>query len=134
LNDRAVLLNVFRSTQVGQTNFPKPHHFDVNDDVTMLASKTRPVHSIIPRGSGPDLPAWVAFDKQVLSFDAFYTEDVSQRPSEPYRVHRCKLMFYLEDDTMQVVEPRDDNSGLTQGQSRSAARFTKYLTINLPKT
>ena len=103
--------------QVGQTNFPKPHHFDINDDVTLLAPKSRPVHSSIPRGNGPDLPAWVAFDKQVLGFDAYYTEDVSQRPSEPYRVHRCKVMFYLEYDTMQVVEPRDDNSGLTQGPS-----------------
>jgi len=53
---------------------------------------------------------------QVLSFDGFYTEEVSQRPSEPYRVHRCKVMFFLEDDTMQVVEQRQENSGLTQGQ------------------
>ena len=53
---------------------------------------------------------------QVLSFDAFYTEEVTQRPSEPYRVRRCKVLFYLEDDSMQVVEPRDDNSGLSQGR------------------
>jgi len=44
-------------------------------------------------------------------------EEVTQRPSEPYRVHRCKVLFYLEDDSMQVVEPRDDNSGLSQGWS-----------------
>lgn len=100
------------SKTVGQTNFPKPHHFDVNDDVTRLADKSRPVNSKIPRGSGPDLPAWVAFDKQVLGFDAYYTEEVNgQRASqEPYRVHRCKVMFYLEDDTMQVVELQEDNS------------------------
>ena len=57
----------------------------------------------------------MAFDKQVLAFDAFYTDEVAQRPSEPYRVHRCKVLFYLEDDSLQVVEPRSDNSGLTQG-------------------
>jgi len=42
-------------------------------------------------------------------------EEVTQRPSEPYRVHRCKVFFFLEDDTMQVVEPHNDNSGLSQG-------------------
>jgi len=84
----------------------------------LLADASKPNHSKIPRGNGgPDLPAWVAFDKQVLRFDAFYTEEVTQRPSEPYRVHRCKVLFHLEDDSMQVVEPRDDNSGLTQGRS-----------------
>ena len=51
----------------------------------------------------------------MLSFDAFYMEEVTQRPSEPYRVHRCKVLFYLEDDSMQVVEARSDNSGLSQG-------------------
>jgi len=79
------------------------------------ASKLQQNRSRIPRGNGPDLPAWVAFDKQVLSFDAFYVEEVTQRQSEPYRVRRCKLLFFLEDDSMQVVEPRDDNSGLSQG-------------------
>jgi len=81
----------------------------------VLAEQFRPVNSKIPRGNGPDLPSWVAFDKQVLSFDAYYVEEVTLHPSEPYRVHRCKVMFHLEDDTMQVIEPRDDNSGLTQG-------------------
>jgi len=64
-----VLLSACCCTQVGQTNFPKPHHFDVNDDVTLLADRSRPISSQIPRGSGgPDLPAWVAFDKQVEPF------------------------------------------------------------------
>jgi len=79
--------------------------------VTLLADTKRPNNSRIPRGTGPDLPAWVAFDKQVLSFDAYYAEEVKQS----YCVHRCKVLFYLEDDTMQVVEPRDNNSGLSQG-------------------
>ena len=28
--------------------------------------KIRPKNSAIPRGSGTDLPAWVAFDRQVI--------------------------------------------------------------------
>ena len=55
------------------------------------------------------------FDGQVLSFDAFFLEAVTERASEQYRAHRCKLLFYLEDDSMQLVEPRMVNAGLPQG-------------------
>jgi Ca2+-binding EF-hand superfamily protein len=117
------------SKTVGQNKFHKSHHFDYNNEVALMvgASKPgiggeqlpfqepRPNNSNIPRGSGPDLPAWVAFDKQVLSFDSYYMESVSQRPNEPYRVHRCKVLFYLEDDSIQVIEPREKNTGLPQG-------------------
>lgn len=75
----------------------------------------KPNNSRIPRGSGPDLPAWVAFDKQVLCFEAYYSESVGHRPGEPFRIHRCKVLFYLEDDSLQVVEPKEQNTGLTQG-------------------
>lgn len=133
------MLLINETVQIGQTNFPKPHHFDREHDVTYLTSANpRPNNSKIPRGDGADLPAWVAFDKQVLSFDAFYTEEVTQRPSEPYRVHRCKVLFYLEDDSLQVVEPRNDNSGLSQGRPflsrvRLLVVLQAYYVLCLPK-
>lgn len=68
--------------------------------------KPAPRHSAIPRGSGSSVPAYVAFDKQVLSFDAYYQEAINERREERYRVRKCKILFYLEDDSLQVVEPR----------------------------
>jgi hypothetical protein len=38
-----------------------------------------------------------------------------ERASEQYRVRNVKIMFYLEDDTIQVNEPRTKNAGYNQG-------------------
>lgn len=61
------------------------------------------------------LPAWIAFDRQVLRFDAFFREAVAERQDEQVRVRKCKVLFYLEDDTIQVNETVQDNSGIPQG-------------------
>jgi hypothetical protein len=75
----------------------------------------RPKNSVYPRGEGSDKPAWVAFDKQVLCFDGYFQESVVERAGEQYRVRNVKIMFYLEDDTIQVIEPRKKNAGYNQG-------------------
>ena len=97
-------------------------------------------HSIYPPGEGEPAPAWITFDRQVLSFDAYFHEMVvptgsflilnlllakSEISSEEFRVknfldrefetrivnmekHRIryvKIYFYLEDDSIQVIEP-----------------------------
>ncbi|XP_016429441.1 EF-hand domain-containing family member C2-like [Sinocyclocheilus rhinocerous] len=80
----------------------------------LLGQSSRPKYSLFPKGEGSDAPAWVAFDKQVLCFDAYFQETVPQRREEKYRVRTCKIYFYLEDDTIQVVEPELKNSGIPQ--------------------
>ena len=52
----------------------------------------------------------------MLSFDAYYQEAVVERREEQYRVRKCKIYFYLEDDSIQVIEPRFKNAGVPQGQ------------------
>lgn len=37
------------------------------------------------------------------------------KSQENYRIRRYKIVFYLEDDTIQVNEPKVENSGLPQG-------------------
>ncbi|XP_068772171.1 EF-hand domain-containing family member C2 isoform X8 [Struthio camelus] len=62
----------------------------------------------------PLLPG-ASFDRNVLSFDAYFEEEVPDKNQELYRIRHCKIYFYLEDDTIQVVEPEVKNSGITQG-------------------
>lgn len=114
---------------LGKSKYHKSHHFDYSNDVSLMVGeakpgiggeplpgqKLKPNTSKIPRGSGPDLPTWVAFDKQVLCFDAYFQEAVHEKREEQYRIRKCKIYFYLEDDSIQVIEPRDKNSGLPQG-------------------
>lgn len=77
---------------------------------------TAPKGSVYPVSTdGPAQPAWLAFDRKVLCFNAFFQESIVERRDEKDRVRQCKIYFYLEDDTLQVVEPVTDNSGLPQG-------------------
>ena len=52
---------------------------------------------------------------QVLRFYAYFKEGVVERPDETWRLRKCTMYYYLEDDTLQVSEPKVDNSGLPQG-------------------
>nr|XP_033805120.1 EF-hand domain-containing family member C2 [Geotrypetes seraphini] len=114
---------------LGKEKFHKSQHFDFTNKIPKWVGEAKsgigggpfggqklpPKHSIFPRGVGSDSPSWVAFDKQVLSFDAYFTEDIVSSTEEHYRVRLCKIYFYLEDDTIQVVEPELKNSGIPQG-------------------
>ncbi|XP_021262975.1 EF-hand domain-containing family member C2 isoform X2 [Numida meleagris] len=77
--------------------------------------KLKPKFSVFPAEVDCGAPGWIAFDKQVLSFDAYFEEEVPDKNQELYRIRRCKIYFYLEDDTIQVLEPRVKNSGINQG-------------------
>jgi hypothetical protein len=73
---------------------------------------------VYPKTSGKgQLPAWIAFDRQVLRFEAFFREAVHERREEQFRIRKCTILFYLEDDTIQVNEPVQDNSGIPQGNT-----------------
>ncbi|NP_001296746.1 EF-hand domain-containing family member C2 [Danio rerio] len=114
---------------LGKDKFHKSQHFDYSNGVAMMVGTEKPgiggdlllgqsaraKYSRFPKGEGSGAPAWLAFDKQVLCFDAYFNEDVPQRREEKYRVRKCKIYFYLEDDTIQVVEPEFKNSGIPQG-------------------
>ena len=46
---------------------------------------------------------------QVLRFDAFFKQTVHESPDEYYRVRVVKMYYYLEDDSIAVVEPPVQN-------------------------
>jgi EF-hand domain-containing protein 1 len=60
------------------------------------------------------LPKWVQQDRKVLRFFGYFQEHVTDTPSENSRIRRVVFLYYLEDDTLQVSEPKQDNSGLPQ--------------------
>ncbi|XP_040004665.1 EF-hand domain-containing family member C2 [Xiphias gladius] len=115
--------------QLGKERFHKSQHFDYSNGVPMLVGpekpgiggellvgqKLKPKYSVYPKGEGSDVPSWVAFDKQALCFEAYFQEAVPEAQDETYRVRKCNIYFYLEDDTIQVVEPQYKNSGIPQG-------------------
>merc|ERR1719421_264155 len=87
-------------------------------------STTRDVFKATPRDYD-QLPAWDGLDRQVLRFYGCFKEAVVETNMENYRVRKCVLLYYLEDDTCLITEPRQDNSGIPQGTLVRRHRFPK---------
>ena len=51
---------------------------------------------------------------QVLRWYGYFKEAVTESPTENHRVRKVVVLFYLEDNSCQVVEPKEDNSGIPQ--------------------
>ncbi|KAI8464444.1 MAG: hypothetical protein J3K34DRAFT_526184 [Monoraphidium minutum] len=64
---------------------------------------------------GESLPKWVENDRKVLRFWGYFQESVTESNIENHRVRRVALYYYLADDSLQVTEPQQDNSGIQQG-------------------
>lgn len=71
------------------------------------------------------IPAHVGFDKKVLLFDAYFKQTVHESPSQFYTVRSVKIYYYLEDDSISVVEPVIENSGIPQGKLIKRQRLPK---------
>jgi len=96
----------------------KDQVFHPTFDKTVDNAKARPGSARIRPQSGLPLsfvPKWISQDKKVLTFEAYFKEAVHESRLEHYRVRRCVVNYFLEDDTIKVSEPREENSGLPQG-------------------
>ncbi|KAM6915155.1 EF-hand domain-containing protein 1 [Xenentodon cancila] len=71
------------------------------------------------------IPAHVALDKKILRFYAYFMEDVLFSPEEKYRVRSVVIYYYLEDDSMLLIEPVVENSGIPQGKRIKRQRLPK---------
>lgn len=114
---------------LGKSRFHKSHSFDYNDDVPVCVGEKKPGiggeplpgqsrgrnTSVYPDGVGTGQPSWVAFDRQVLRFYAYFQEAIEEKQEERYRIRNCVILFYLEDDSIQVNEQAVENSGIPQG-------------------
>merc|ERR1711988_104053 len=74
-----------------------------------------PQHEEPMAPTAPAVPAYVALDRMVLRFFAYFKEAVHESRMENYRVRKVTVLYYLEDNTLQVNEPKEENSGIPQG-------------------
>lgn len=71
------------------------------------------------------VPATVVYDKKVLRFFGYFKQTVYESPNEFFRVRPVTILYYLEDDSMQVYEDLVENSGIPQGKLIRRHRFPK---------
>ena len=61
------------------------------------------------------LPQWIKYDKNVLKFLGYFSEHVVESAYENYRIRKCNIFYYLDDDSLHIDEIREENSGIVQG-------------------
>ena len=70
-------------------------------------------------------PTWLKHDRQVLQFNAYFQEHVVENPDENYRIRKCIIYYYLDDNSMYITEPKIENSGIPQGVFLKRHKFPK---------
>lgn len=117
-------------TYTSKTCIEKPRYLEPIDEFTLKSLKgltqsaeiVPKVEEPVPRSSSLNeafprvLPQWMKYDKRVLRFEGYFNEHVNESAHENYRIRRCTLNYYLDDDTLQVIENRVPNSGIVQGE------------------
>ena len=138
-----------------KTCIEKPRYLEPIDEYTLnsLRGLTSSVDSgttkakqtsmpeILKEESPRVLPQWMKYDKRVLRFDGYFNEHIVESAHENYRIRKCTLLYYLDDDTLQVIEDRVQNSGIVQGefirrhrvlnQDSKSGEFIKWRDIHL---
>jgi hypothetical protein len=74
-------------------------------------------------GTEPFVPPKFALAGQKLTFKGFFQEGVPESSVETSRKRHLVVMYYLEDDTAEIVEPFVRNNGLPPG------RFLKRMSL-----
>lgn len=118
-----------------KADYHKSHIFDVKNGCQIVKEGSKPVTNydvdlsiaqvseefdatqtgFNAAGTMTRLPAWVAFDRKVLRFFAYFKERVFASNMESSRVRKCVIYYYLDDNTIHVAEPKVENSGIPQG-------------------
>lgn len=91
----------------------------VRFDPSLIYGRTR---TTVPKQF---LPHYVLYDQKCLTFRAFFRQSVVESPLEHYRIRQVNIIYFLEDDTITVMEPRTLNSGLDQGRLIRRAKIPK---------
>ena len=82
-------------------------------------------HRSLPFCPSSKLPAFLEHDRRVLLFHAYYEEDVLQSPVESKRITKCEIYFFVEDGKIEIVQTKQENSGIPQGVFLRRSRVEK---------
>jgi hypothetical protein len=85
-------------------------------DTIKAARPYDPIKDALNATPTSSLPRWIEHDRKVLRFYGYFQEHVNEDPTANMRVRKVVFLYYLEDDTMQISEPKQDNSGLPQAR------------------
>ncbi|XP_059621272.1 EF-hand domain-containing protein 1-like [Phlebotomus argentipes] len=73
----------------------------------------------------PFYPHFVQYDKMILTFRGYFRQQVAELPEDANRIRYVNILYFLEDDTITVLEPQIQNSGFPQGRIIRRSRIMK---------
>ncbi|KAJ8683931.1 hypothetical protein QAD02_019723 [Eretmocerus hayati] len=71
------------------------------------------------------LPHYVLYQSRCLKLKAYFRQGIFGSADEYFRVRPVNIVYYLEDDTMGIVEPPVHNSGFKQGRLVKRSKIPK---------
>lgn len=74
----------------------------------------------------PFKPHYVRYDKVKLTFKAFFKQSVPESGLEHYRIRFVNIMYFMDDDTMTVIEPKVEVVLLQKTDSHSQFHFSNF--------
>lgn len=66
----------------------------------------------------------------VLSFKGYFEEEAVQSPLENVVMRKVIIKYYLDDHTIEIIEPRIKNSGIPQGKFLKRQKVPKNINYN----
>ena len=118
------LKNLMNSVSLPTTNkLIEPSNYNFN-----TLNQPRKHNIMVKSASEVCLPQWLKYDKNVLRFEGYFNEHVNESSFENYRIRPCEILYYLEDDSVQIIEKKTENSGMVQGDLLKRRRI--YNTTN----
>ena len=70
-------------------------------------------------------PDYVKLDKKVLRYFGYFKESIVEEELESGRIRLLEIFYYLTDDTISIVDTRQENSGIPQGGFLSRGKIFK---------
>ena len=84
----------------------------------------------IPYSNLDAVPHFVANEKEpVCRILAYYIENVPYNGVEQERARKMEMIFYLEDSTIEIIEPYIPNCGIIQGDIFSNVGYMHYFNV-----
>jgi hypothetical protein len=79
-----------------------------------------------------NLPRFLEHDRHVLHFHAYFEEDVPytllQSAVETKRIMKCQINFFVEDETIEIIQIKQQNSGIPQGVFLRRSKIERPIT------
>ena len=133
--------------RVSKTTLPIPRQWDKKQVDTRSEQSKSYSQCTYVNHFGNDIselfqPDWVKMEKQVckcyliqvLRFFGYVKESIVESQREAARVRMLRICYYLIDDTLEIVEEKESNSGILQGPyiKRKKVNYN-YLIIKIIK-